>query len=274
VLLPDHLRADAGDDAVSVRRRTALLGLGAAALAGRACPCAAAAGYRSRGGCYVAPEEFQRVLAGNLPPAKAKEWDVERDPILNDSGRGRAFEAALGDLLVFMSTTYGVRPGFGFYDDVAGMNALATPYTRIARTRGTVVFGRRLLGHLLDGDGDIAVAAVCAHELAHILQFDRDDHRRLQASLPGYCTELHADFLAGAFLHRLEADRPSIDLLGAGRAWSRLGSSDFNDPKSHGTSRQRVAAIEAGYFTARDRPGAGMTDLAEAGFEHVHAYAG
>jgi hypothetical protein len=192
-------------------------------------------------------------------------------PILGTSNK-EGFDGALGRVLSMMSSEFGVVPGFGYYDDSAGENALATPLTRIRDTKGTVLFGIGLLDNLLSGrDGDIAVLAVCAHEFAHILQYETGEMDRINSRLPGYCAELYADFLAGYFLRLFRMERPSIGVQGVGVAWEGLGSSDFNKPGTHGTSRQRVQAIEAGYFFA-DKSGRNVDRVMSEAYDHVSRY--
>jgi hypothetical protein len=252
-------------------RRGLLTGLAATAALLAARPVGAA-GFRSMAGCTIAPSDFAGVRFNmpekEEPPAA---FDPKSSPIIGSSGRGPAFDRALGRVLLRTSRVFEVTPGFGFFDDSAGMNALASRYTRIAGTWGTVVFGLDMLGHQLGKrDGDITVAAICAHEFGHIFQYRYGDYERLQSRLPGYCTELHADFLAGYFLRLLREERQSIGVQGVGRAWEQLGSSDFNRPGTHGTSKQRIAAIEEGYFFAEN--GEDIDGAAAAAWDHVRAY--
>jgi hypothetical protein len=65
--------------------------------------------------------------------------------------------------------------------------------------------------------------------------------------------------------------RPT-DFLRIGDTWRGLGSTDFNDPGSHGTMVQRVAAIEAGFFFRDANPFATIGEIMEAGFAHVERY--
>ena len=65
-------------------------------------------------------------------------------------------------------------------------------------------------------------------------------------------------------------ERPSIGVQGVGRAWERLGSSDFNRPGTHGTARQRIDAIEEGYFFAEN--GEDLDGAAAAAWDHIRAY--
>jgi hypothetical protein len=191
-------------------------------------------------------------------------FHIGASPLLNQSGVGRDFDEALGKELVALSREFDETPGFGFYDDSAGHNALASDVTRVEGTSGTIAFGSGLLqGLLTKSDGDIAIVAVCAHEFGHIHQYQFEVDRELgRDNLPGFATELHADFLAGWYLSRFLERRPSTSLQTVGDHWNsdEMGSTDFSDPGTHGTSRQRVDAIEAGFYFEQE---SGL-DVAEA----------
>ena len=53
-------------------------------------------------------------------------------------------DEALGRVLATMANIFNVSPGFGFYDDSAGYNALASSEAKIQNTWGTVAFGTGL----------------------------------------------------------------------------------------------------------------------------------
>lgn len=255
-------------DSNHVSRRCVLLSALAALSAAAARP--AIGGRLQTQGCFIAPEEFRNLTVYNKPPASSK-GDVRDIPIIGSS-RDDTFDKALGRVLVKLSGEFGVAPGFGYYDDSSGFNALATPLTRIPETEGTVLFGMGMLNKLMAGDdGDIAVLAVCAHEFGHIVQYQTREKDRIESRLPGYCVELHADFLAGYFLRLFRMERPNIGVQGVGQAWEGLGSSDFNHPGTHGTSRQRVTAIESGYFHAEEA-GRGLDRALSEAFGHVSRY--
>jgi len=253
---------------VDISRRSILLSAFAALTL--ASTRSVARSFRASQGCFIAPQEFSGVTMYNKRPTSAGR-DIRSMPILGSSNK-EGFDRALGRVLSMMSGEFGVVPGFGYYDDSAGNNALATPVTRIRNTKGTVLFGIGLLDSLLSGrDGDIAVLAVCAHEFAHILQYETGAMDKIKSRLPDYCAELYADFLAGYFLQLFRRQRPSIGVQGVGVAWEGLGSSDFNKPGTHGTSRQRVQAIEAGYFFA-DKSGRDVDRAISEAYDHVSRY--
>src|SRR6185369_17756324 len=125
------------------------------------------------------------------------------------SGLGRDFERELGHVLSGLSRLFQVNPGFGFYDDTASMNAFAINRRKIAGTRGTVAFGRHLLSEEMDVDPyGISVAAISAHEFAHIYQYSSGFYDRIKSEQKPFCVELHADYLAGFFLRYFKDERP------------------------------------------------------------------
>ena len=231
----------------------------------------AKAAYRSRTGCCIAPMDFGLLATSlNDPPSQ---FDIETSPIIGSSGRGDDFDFALGEVLAMLAGFFNIRPGFGFYDDSSGYNALAAQVNRVPKTQNTVVFGLGLLNKFLDRQhGEFAIVAVCAHEFAHILQYETGEYTRVKNSLPSeYCVELHADFLAGFFMGAFEKARPATRLWGVGNAWRELGSSDFNKPGTHGTSEQRIRAIEGGYFYFQDTND--LRQALNAAFNHVRSEA-
>ena len=180
-------------------------------------------------------------------------------------------DRALGRALVHISQEFDVYPGFSFYDDYDEPNAIAAPFTLLEDTTGTVLFGINLLHAQLDAhpDGDIAVLGICAHEFGHIVQFFSPYYRQLRkAHATAKLVELHADFLAGYFVARRRERFPDMRLQGLGAAWEAMGDVKYNDPQHHGTSEQRLAAIEEGYFWGRDQGGE-VRGAAEAGARYV-----
>lgn len=183
----------------------------------------------------------------------------------------QALDRALGRALVHISQEFEIYPGFTFYDDQDAPNALAAPFTLLQDTTGTVLFGVNLLHAQIDAhpDGDIAVLGICAHEFGHIVQFFSPHYRQLRkAHRTVKLVELHADFLAGYFVARRRERFPDMRLQGLGEAWEAMGDIAYNDPKHHGTSQERLKAIERGYFWGRDTAG-GVRDAAQAGAGYV-----
>ncbi len=255
---------------VGVDRRR-FIALSAALLAGGVGGHAHASGLR---GCCILPANASSAYRQtfNKRPTDPDKAAWERR--LGDaSGISPGFESALGELLVDMSRQFTVRPGFAFYDDGASPNAMAIDKTVVRRTNGMIAFGRTMLRKQLQIDGQgISVAAICAHEFAHIYQYQSGFYSEIEDRYPSHIIELHADFLAGAYLHRMEQTRP-ISLNGVGRAWEEMGDSRFTRASTHGSSAMRLDSIQAGYFWVEKNPGERMHRLASAGVAHVKRHA-
>lgn len=235
-----------------------------------------AQGFRYSAGCFIAPNELAGITlyneVSNGPPTNlTKKLNLETVPLIGHS-QNEKFDRALGRVLVEISREFHVRPGFCYYDDGASKNAGAAPVDRVPNTHGTVIFGLGLLADVLAiSDGDIAVLAICAHEFAHIYQFETGEIQHLEQTLPFFCSELHADFMAGYFLRLFRDQHPSIGVQGVGRQFESMGSSDYMQSDFHGTKKQRVTAIEAGYSYA-DRNGRNVEAAAEEAYDHVSRY--
>ncbi|MCI5048610.1 MAG: hypothetical protein MRY59_14000 [Aquisalinus sp.] len=99
--------------------------------------------------------------------------------------------------------------------------------------------------------GTVTLAALFAHEFAHIKQFEVDcDLKSIIGST--YCRriELQADYMAGwALYHYLREEfyGSTLTLNAVGNAWRSLAPSDVNKQSTHGGPSQRVDALGAGY---------------------------
>ncbi|MBA5639801.1 metalloprotease [Duganella sp. LX20W] len=165
----------------------------------------------------------------------------------------RSFDLALARTLAAVSETLKVLPSFAYYDDYDGLNAYATPKVRLVNADGTVLFGQRLLSRLMSGkeSPEVAVAAVCAHEFGHILQFKRGLDKVVGA---GQRTvkrvELQADFFAGYFAGVRKLQRPNFPAAVFAMTQYHFGDNMVNDPGHHGTPEERGAAISKGFEIA------------------------
>ena len=164
-----------------------------------------------------------------------------------------------------------VLPGFAFYDDRDGLNAYATPRIRMERADGTVLMGQGLLRRLMRQPEapDACIAAVCAHEFGHILQYKRGLYAQLK---PGQPTtkrvELQADFFAGYFAGMRKRERPSFPAAVFAMTQFTFGDNMVSDPLHHGTSEERGAAVVQGFETGyRDR--LGLSDAIERSVRYV-----
>lgn len=220
------------------------------------CTCSGALA-RSNGsrGCLVGAREFHATR--KLAPSSTNDLSVvsEFRGKLLPTSQNRRFDEALGEVLAQMAHSFGVTPGFAFFDERdlpnrGPMNAVATTAAHVRNTTGTVLFGLNMLKFLLSlpgGGGDFAVLAVCAHEFAHIRQFEqqRDGSKGVEEKFD-YLVELHADFLAGWYAWQFAQVVPETDNAAITRALASLGDSPSSVEPSHGTAEQRVKAFHAG----------------------------
>jgi len=217
-------------------------------------------------GCIVCRAANMRLMRSNGIVASSDQ-SIE---ILDSSGDA-ATDHFLGIALRRLALTFEVSPGFGFYDDSRAPNAFATESTVFPNSNGTVLMGRILFSKLLlqSSDNGMTVIAICAHEFGHIYQLANKYCDQLKAmDVTDRPIELHADFLAGFFLARRKKDHSDLELQQVGEAFYKAGGTDFINPQHHGTSLERITAIEAGYQLGRDSS-AGIDAAAKAGFEKV-----
>jgi hypothetical protein len=139
---------------------------------------------------------------------------------------------------------FGVRVEFSFIDDREDKNAYATNDTDRPGLDGAVYLGCELMVDTVENEAQtgVAIIGILGHEMAHVLQFQR----RLRLSETGH--ERHADFMAGYYMAHQQRTR-EFDLKGFAEALYQVG--DYEG--SHGTPRERVIAMLAGY-RSRDLP--------------------
>jgi hypothetical protein len=177
--------------------------------------------------------------------------------ILRSTGN-HTLDIAFDRALKRISDTFGVTPGFGFYDDSDSPNAWAMPRSLIPQTAGTILFGRQLFSTLLDiDDSGISIIQVSAHEFGHIQQYASGKYEQIGAAQPtSKRIELHADFVSGYYLGLLKVGHPDASLWKAGQKIYEFGDYGYNNPRHHGTPEQRVMSAEAGfklsYFQKKD----------------------
>ena len=218
-------------------------------------------------GCVLASSD-----AGSFMNRAGQErlYETGHEPIISNSG-DRDFDYALAHTLAKISDVFSVLPGFAYYNDEDGANAYATRTSRLQKADGTVLFGQRLLKRLLatPESPDAAVAAVCAHEFGHILQFKLGLHRQVnEGQRTVKRSELQADFFAGYFAGIRKRERR--DFPAAIFALTQFNSGDnmINDREHHGTHEERGAAITRGFDAAyRDRQS--LAEAVEASVAYV-----
>lgn len=236
-------------------RQTARIGVGLAATSLVGCATAeptppprqevaAQPQLQDNAGCCLVGAQAQQIIHRLSTSATSG-----NSALLHSSGNTR-FDSAFGMMLAQMARILEVRPGFAFYDDGALPNALALRQSYLSDTQGTVLLGRGVLHtHLTRNEyGDMPIMAICAHEFAHIVQYNHNSQARLNhGQVTVKRTELHADFLAGYFLGRSSASIKPKQLLEIGQSWEGLGDNNFTDTYHHGTREERLGMIEAGF---------------------------
>ena len=229
------------------RRKALAFGLASIACMTTTCRCFAATTPVSCG-CTLTDDQAEAVL-----PA----WSGT--PLASDSGLrlvssgNRDLDYALAQTLQRLTDTFGVLPGFAYFDDFAGPNAFATERQYLSRSDGTVLFGRRMLEKCLSAAEapDAVISGVCAHEFGHIAQFKLGLMPRLTA---GQTTvkrkELHADFLAGYFAGTRKLQKPDFPAAVYATSAYSVGDNREDNQRHHGTPEERAAAVVKGFETA------------------------
>ncbi|WP_172746645.1 hypothetical protein [Neorhizobium sp. T25_13] len=219
-------------------RRRLLKGVAGSGAYFLACGCSQA--QPTAAGCEVADP---RALAdGNMST-----FAFAADNVVRKSGIEH-LDDDLAFALTTIRTAFSIDPGFAFYNDGQVGNATVSKESIVDGSKGTVLFGLKLLKDLLaKPDGDAAVVAVCAHEFAHILAYDTGLHDQLVPNLSRpFRGEQHADYLAGFFAGQrklIHSDYPAIVFLQTLR--SMAGG-------NHGTAEQRAEAVWTGFQAAHD----------------------
>jgi hypothetical protein len=231
-------------------RREVVLG-GALTLLWGSCACAQAEpGLRGRHsfGCTLDPAEAEPFLSTATEP---QAFDSMTSPKIITSTGNRDFDYALAQTLSHLTDTFGVLPGFCYYDDYDGENAMATASSKLQRADGTVMYGKRYLMRCMSiaESPEAVVSATCAHEFGHIVQYKHRLDGALKQGQPNVKRlELHADFFAGYFAGSRKLAKP--DYPAAVFATNRFARGDHNfDAQHHGTPEERAAAVVRGFET-------------------------
>lgn len=168
-------------------------------------------------------------------------------------------EIALGPIIVEMFQLFELTPATAFYDDSASCNgnAGADPEALLPvvpnvplKYDGTIIIGTKLLSVLGQYQHQTAaIAAVCAHEFGHILQFkyvDKELREIVDAEDSVVRAELFADFICGyhAGIRKLRQD----DYPAVIQALNQFKAGDYKFGRSHhGTPEERAQSVRAGF---------------------------
>jgi len=130
-------------------------------------------------------------------------------------------ELALGPIVVELAQLFQIMPHLGFYDDSKSCSGNAAADRRSLfpvvpnlpfKVEGTIVLGTKLFNKLSQYKNQTAaIAAVCAHEFGHLLQFKYVDQelRQIRDNEGSVVRiELFADFICGyhAGIRKLRQD--------------------------------------------------------------------
>lgn len=181
------------------------------------------------------------------------------------------FDYALAQTLGILVEMFNVLPGFAYFDEESEdqANAYATSAVRLGRDDGSVFFGKHLLAKILRDHPASAVAGVCAHEFAHILQYKLNLIPKFEDGQPnGRRTELHADVLAGYFAGVRSKDNSAFNAAEVALVFHNLGDTNFGDEDHHGTYQQRSDAVRAGYYMSY-RDGRSFSDAMQLSINYV-----
>jgi hypothetical protein len=194
-------------------------------------------------GCTLPPDEFSRRVQPSPTYALASATDF-------GSGNGD-FDRALAVTLLNLSNTFSVLPGFAFSEKVV-MNAFASANTAMGRADGSVVFGRSLFREIMTRreNPELGVAAICAHEFGHIVQYKHGLQQSLIVNGRVKRLELHADFLAGYFAGKRKLEMPGFPAAIFAATQYSFGDNQYGDPAHHGTSKERGDAVVYGFQSA------------------------
>lgn len=230
--------------------------LAAAVAAGAVCTVAPPATAMQHGaqGCSISAHQYRQLEAsGAVSALMSSATDAGSVDLVMTTG-DPALDRHLGRALLRLATTFGVSPGFAFFDDEEGENAFAASVTRMPGTWGTVLFGQRLFNRVMGVVEDgLGVLAVCAHEFAHNRQHMNEDlyGRLLAAHETVKICELHADFMAGFFMAERKSTNSELKLYSLGPLVHAFGDTNFGARNHHGTPDERLEAWEAGFFFGR-----------------------
>lgn len=254
-----------------ITRRSFGMGLVAGSM-GMSCRCGwSAPTVEPRMGCHLVLDDG--AGSGNVSAAR-ESWSSPANH--RRSSGDPHFDFALAHTLSMLVDTFQVLPGFRYFEEEGSPNALATSVPLFERPDGAVLFGIKLLDrfHTRSAAPTVAVATVCAHEFAHILQYKRGLTRRLNAGQPTVKrSELQADYLAGYFTGLRKLARKEYPAAEAALTQFNFGDTAFHHPDHHGTHEERGAAVQRG-FNDSYRLGKNLEQVVEDSTRYVMALEG
>jgi hypothetical protein len=202
----------------------------------------------------------------------ARRWtNIDKFPRRAWSGNPKLDEAVIFELKKILGIIP-VNPAFQYVQEDQP-NAFAMRTSDVLGTNGTVLIGLKLLNSLLQdetGGGAAAIAGICAHEVGHIYQYFNDYFDHI-SPLGTTAVELHADLIAGYYMGR-RGDATSDQVHYFSQALFNRTGYDFTDPSFHGSPGERIAAVDKGYFWAKQ--GVSLPDACTRGEAYVRSLVG
>jgi hypothetical protein len=185
---------------------------------------------------------------------------------------------ALVPIFMQLGRIFQLMPSFGIYNDGRGKgNAKALKKSPINRPDGTVspdgmiAFGATYFTRLKTGDA-AAIAAVCAHEFGHLLQYKYINNEIMNMQVEDNSVariELHADFICGYF-GGVQAGG-QLDYPAAIHALNQFRSGEnLDDPNlHHGTPEERANAVREGFRVAAKGNALLPSEIVNVGLDYV-----
>lgn len=165
-------------------------------------------------------------------------------------------ELSLAAISIELNILLEITTVSAFFDDSEsgpGGNAAATlrdPFPSIVGLpdpEGAVLFGNKCYAGLAGNAA--AVAAIFAHESAHVLQNRYIGEQLYNISNKDRSvvrTELHADFVSGYYAAYRRRNQQDWESSMHAITQFKFGDCEYANPLHHGTPRERAAAVKAG----------------------------
>ena len=172
-------------------------------------------------------------------------YDISNKKVYTSTGHAD-LDSYLNTEKKYLESIFKVKVELKVLDDTGSPNAFATSESsNTYYFDGTVFLGYTLLSEEMakNKNGIDAIRGIMGHEFAHILQ------NKLECPLQESSRELHADFLAGYYMGK--RGFYSADALTAfAKSLYEKGDSHLWDDSHHGTPKQRLNIMLAGYYTS------------------------
>lgn len=171
---------------------------------------------------------------------------------------GDSSDLALAPIIIELFQLFEMTVNIGFYDDSTTCNGNALADRRllfplvpnVPKPEGAILIGTKLFSNLSQSEHQTAkIAAVCAHEFGHLLQFkyaDQELKRIRDADSSVVRVELFADFICGyhAGIRKMRQDDYPAVMQALNQF--RAGDQVFGE-EHHGTPEERGQSVREGF---------------------------